>query len=134
MQDTVTGRSRLMYRYVFKIQSASVEPNKDLVHLTWNTPCSLKEVVMSQFSDWNELLVRDFGVLLDSELFMADNGKSRCTPCYYVLRQIRFIQRSLFFSLVSPRHSFILKRFDYCNCVLSSEFVGFSPSLTAPFD
>lgn len=54
---------------------------------------------MSQFSDWNELLVRDFGVLLDSELFMADNGKSRCTPCYYVLRQIRFIQRSLFFSV-----------------------------------
>ena len=66
-------------------------------------------------------VVRDLGVLLDSELTLAPHINQVCRSCYYQLRQLRVIARSLSYkAAVSLVHAFVLSRLDYC----SSVFVG----------
>src|SRR6218665_2140304 len=65
--------------------------------------------------------VRDLGVLLDSELTFSHHIDQVCRSCYYQLRQLRVIARSLTFNAaVSLVHAFVFSRLDYC----SSIFVG----------
>src|SRR6218665_3308394 len=66
-------------------------------------------------------VVRDLGVLLDSELTFSHHIDQVCRSCYYQLRQLRVIARSLTFNAaVSLVHAFVFSRLDYC----SSIFVG----------
>src|SRR6218665_556133 len=66
-------------------------------------------------------VVRNLGVLLDSELTFSHHIDQLCRSCYYQLRQLRVIARSLTFNAaVSLVHAFVFSHLDYC----SSIFVG----------
>ena len=53
-------------------------------------------------------VVRDLGVLLDSELTFSHHIDQVCRSCYYRLRQLRVIARSLTFNAaVSLVHAFV---------------------------
>src|SRR6218665_3244975 len=60
-------------------------------------------------------LVRDLRVLLDSELTFSHHIDQVCRSCYYQLRQLRGIARSLTFNAdVSLAHAFVFSRLDCC--------------------
>src|SRR6218665_3443930 len=73
--------------------------------------------------------VRDLGVTLDSELTFADHISLLTQSCFYQLRRLRAIRRS-----VSPKvfltivHAFICTRIDYCN----SPLIGLPKTRLAP--
>ena len=60
--------------------------------------------------------VRDLGVIVDSQLTMSAHVKKLCQTCYYQLRQLRSIARSLTGDTAKTLvHSFIACRLEYCN-------------------
>ena len=60
--------------------------------------------------------VRDLGVILEQERYFAENKTARTRSCYYHLRQLRIVSRSLSFSFFSTLvHAFIANRLDYCS-------------------
>jgi len=63
--------------------------------------------------------VRDLGVILDSELSMDPHVRNVARGCFYQLRQLRCVRRSL---PTDARHTvavaFIASRVDYCNGLL----------------
>ena len=63
--------------------------------------------------------VRDLGVIIDSELTMIPHVNKLVSSCYFHIRQLRAIRRSL---TVDAAHalarSLIHSRLDYCNSVL----------------
>ena len=66
-------------------------------------------------------VVRNLGVILDENTTMLDHISSVCQRCYYQLRQIRQVRKSLsaaskLFLVLALVHS----RLDYCNSVLHS--------------
>src|SRR6218665_124482 len=65
-------------------------------------------------------VVRDLGVLLDSELTFSHHIDQVCRSCYYQLRQLRVIARSLTFNAaVSLVHVFVFSRLDYCSSIFA---------------
>jgi len=63
--------------------------------------------------------VRDLGVIIDSQLTMSAHVKKLCQTCYYQLRQLRPIARSLTNDTAKTLvHSFVACRLDYCNSLL----------------
>jgi len=65
--------------------------------------------------------VRNLGVILDQELSFAVHIKALTRSCYYQLRQLRVVSRSLSFSSASTLvHAFVVNRLDYC----SSLYIG----------
>ena len=63
--------------------------------------------------------VRNLGVTLDQHLTMSEHVGNLCSSCFWQLRQLRQIRRSL--SDQSAHiliHAFIISRLDYCNVVL----------------
>src|SRR6218665_3442950 len=63
-------------------------------------------------------VVRDLGVLLDSELTLSHHIDQVCLNCYCQLQQLRVIARSLTFNaVVSLVHAFVFSRLDYCNSI-----------------
>jgi len=65
-------------------------------------------------------VVRDLGVLLDSELTFRHHIDQVCHSCYYQLRQLKVIARSLTFNAaVSLVHAFVFCRLDYCSSVFA---------------
>src|SRR6218665_2055212 len=65
--------------------------------------------------------VRDLGVTLDQELILAPHIHSLCRACYYQLRQLRTVSRSLTSTAAANLvHSFVTSRLDYC----SSFYIG----------
>jgi hypothetical protein len=65
-------------------------------------------------------VVRDLGVLLDSELTLKQHISKVASCCYYHIRRLRqvsrFVSRDIMMQLTS---AFILSRLDYCNCILA---------------
>jgi len=60
--------------------------------------------------------VRNLGVILDQELSFAKHITALTRSCYYQLRQLRVVTRSLPTSSASTLvHTFILNRLDYCS-------------------
>ena len=60
-------------------------------------------------------VVRDLGVTLDQELTFAPHIHSLSRACYYQLRQLRTIARSLSSTASATLvHSFVTIRLDYC--------------------
>lgn len=70
--------------------------------------------------------VKNLGVLIDSQLSMADHVAAICRSGFFQLRQLRSSRQSL--TLVAVQtvvHDFISSRLDYCNQL----FVGVSGRL-----
>jgi hypothetical protein len=65
-------------------------------------------------------VVRDLGVLLDSELTLKQHISKVASCCYYHIRRLRqvsrFVSRDIMMQLTS---AFILSRLDYCNSILA---------------
>jgi exonuclease III len=62
--------------------------------------------------------VRDLGVTLDQELTFVKHINLLCRSCYYQLRQLRVISRSLSPEAASTLvHSFVVSRLDYCSAI-----------------
>ena len=71
--------------------------------------------------------VRDLGVVLDSKLTMKNHVDSVVRSCFYQLRQLRSIRRSLTLDAAHTLvHAFVHSRVDYCNTIL----VGVSDGVT----
>ena len=69
--------------------------------------------------------VGNLGVTLDSHLSMKAHVLRTCRTCYYQLRQLRSVRRSLSFTAcTSLVHAFITSRLDYCNSLLAGISVG----------
>ena len=64
-------------------------------------------------------VVNDLGVLLDSQLTMADHVAALSRSCFFYMRQLRSIKQAL-----TP-DAFISSRLDYCNSI----FAGVSGQL-----
>ena len=63
--------------------------------------------------------VRNLGVVFDNELTMVQHVNAVTSSCFYQLRQLRFVRRSL--SLETAKlfvHAFISSRIDYCNSIV----------------
>ena len=69
--------------------------------------------------------VRDLGVILDQELTFTQHVNSVSRSCFYQLRQLRVISRTLTPSAAATLvHAFVASRLDYC----SSLYVGLPQS------
>ena len=62
--------------------------------------------------------VRDLGVTLDQELTFTRHINLLCRDCYYQLRQLRVISRSLTPTAASTLvHAFVVSRLDHCSAL-----------------
>ena len=62
--------------------------------------------------------VRDLGVTLDQELTFTRHINLLCRSCYYQLRQLRVVLRSLTFNAaLTLIHAFVISRLDYCSAL-----------------
>src|SRR6218665_1673476 len=62
--------------------------------------------------------VRDLGVTLDHELTFVRHINILCRSCYYQLRQLRVVSRSLSPAAASTLvHAFVVSRLDYCSAI-----------------
>ena len=60
--------------------------------------------------------VSDLGVILDNQLKMTDHVAALCRSCFFQLRQIRSIKRSLTSDARKTLvNAFVMSRLDYCN-------------------
>ena len=65
-------------------------------------------------------VVRDLGVLLDSELTMKDHVSKVASTCFYQLRRLRQVGRLVGKEVTAQLVSaLILSRLDYCNALLA---------------
>jgi len=63
--------------------------------------------------------VRDLGMTLDSLLTMKQHADTIARSCFYQMRQLRSVRRSLTFdTLQTLVHALINSKVDYCNAVL----------------
>src|SRR6218665_3376835 len=63
-----------------------------------------------------ELTVRDLGLTLDQQLTFAPHINRLCRDCYYQLRQLGVISRSLTSTATATLvHAFVTSRLDYCS-------------------
>lgn len=64
--------------------------------------------------------MRDLWVLLESELTFARHIDQVCHSCYYQLRHLKVIARSLNFNaVVSVIHAFVFSRLNYCGSIFA---------------
>ena len=63
--------------------------------------------------------VRDLGVTLDSNLTFSEHLLNLTRSCYYHLRRLRAIRRSVSSVFTAIVHAFICCRIDYCNSLLA---------------
>ena len=105
--------------------SNRLKMNVDKTQLIWTgTRQQLSKVAVSELQLHSgvvpfSLNVMNLGVLLDGELKMDDYIAGRCKSCYFQLRQLRQIRRSLTLDArKSLVHAFIGSRLDYCNSLL----------------
>lgn len=69
--------------------------------------------------------VRDLGVVVDSELSLMAHVNRVTSVCYYNIRQLRALRRSLTTDAVhSLVRALVLSRLDYCNGILANAPVG----------
>src|SRR6218665_2802344 len=96
----------------------------------------LARLDMAALSDAFPLLtfssvVRDLGVTLDCQLTFATHINHLSRDCFYQLRQLRTVTRSLTPSATSPLvHAFVANRMDY-SCSL---YAGHPASRQGPLD
>jgi len=65
-------------------------------------------------------VVNNLGVLLDSQLSMADHIAALSRSCFFYMRQLRSIKQSLTPDAMRTLiHAFVSSRLDYCNSILA---------------
>ena len=65
--------------------------------------------------------VRDLGVLIDSGLTLSDHVNKVAALCYFHIRQLRIVRRTLTDEVAHTLvRALILNRIDYCNSILAS--------------
>src|SRR6218665_364386 len=75
--------------------------------------------------------VRDLGIILDQELNFSAHINQLTRSCYYQLRQLRTVSRSLSHDAAAILvHAFVTSRLDHCCSVL----VGLPLTMTARLD
>jgi hypothetical protein len=75
--------------------------------------------------------VRNLGVILDQELTFTRHINLLCRSCYYQLRQLKVISRSLTSRAAATLvHAFVVSRLDYC----SSMYVGLPACRVGPLN
>ena len=98
--------------------------NCDKTEVTWitskhgkNTISRLSEpLVISDCLVHPSSSCRNLGVFFDNELNMRQHINAVCRQCYFQLRQIRVIKRSLPIDVLKTLlHAFVSSRLDYCN-------------------
>ena len=105
----------------FKLNPAKTE-------IIWlGSACKLKHCPMDELSIAGVMLrpttqVRDLGVQLDSNLSMSTHINHLTRTCFYHIRQLRTVRRSL---TVDTTHALVRalvhSRLDYCNSVLAGQ-------------
>ena len=64
--------------------------------------------------------VRNLGVYFDESLSMTDHVNRLVRTCFYKLRRIRYIRRSLTAAVATRLvNSFVIARIDFCNSILA---------------
>ena len=97
-----------------------------LIYIWLGTHQQLSKLDLLRLSDEFPLLtfstsVRDLGVILDQELSFTKHISLLSRSCYYHLRQLRVVSRSLSVSSATALvHAFVCCRLDYC----SSLYIG----------
>jgi len=107
--------------------------NEDKTQIIWlGTWNQLSKSLPQSLTLWNGTMlqfstaVKNIGVLIDSQLTMADHIAAVCLSGFFQLRQLRLIRQSLTPVAVKTLvHAFISSRLDYCNQL----FVGVSGRL-----
>ena len=106
--------------------------NTDKTQVIWiGTRQQLEKIHVSELLIGSDTIstsskVSDLGVLIDDQLKMSDQISSLCRSCFFQLRQIRSIKRSLTTdSRISLVNAFVSSRLDYCN----SLFYGINKGL-----
>jgi len=65
-------------------------------------------------------VVRDLGVLIDSELTLQKHVSRLASSCFYQLRRLRQVRNRVSQAVLKQLvHSFVISRLDYCNSVLA---------------
>ena len=66
------------------------------------------------------VVVRNLGVYVDGELSMKDHINKLARTCFFQLRQLRTIRRSLTKKATRLlHHAFVVSQFDYCNALFT---------------
>ena len=66
--------------------------------------------------------VRDLGVLFDNNLSLNEHVSRTISSCFFQLRQLKYIKRSLSKSNIKTLlHAFIISRLDFCNALLAGQ-------------
>ena len=92
--------------------------NADKTQFIWLGTSHFLDVLQINSIAANEV-VNNLGVYLDPELLMERQVNKLCQVCYFHLRHLRTVRRSLTKeSLLTLMHAFITSRVDHCNGVL----------------
>jgi len=100
--------------------------NEDKTQIIWlGTRQQLDKITVQTLSLPNatvsfSAVVNDLGVLLDSQLSMADHIAALSRSCFFYMRQLRSIKQSLTPDATRTLiHAFVSSRLDYCNSILA---------------
>ena len=78
--------------------------------------------------------IRDLGVLIDIGLTLSDHVNKVAALCYFHIRQLRIVQRTLADEVAhSLVRAFIHIRIDYCNGILASSLKYLTEKLQSVF-
>ena len=111
------------YRYLDVLNRLRLNPDKTQ-YIWFGTRQRLKNRDIRGLTALSSSLVetssvRDLGVILDSELTMEEHVIKLCQTCFFHLRRIRSVRRSLTSQALNTLvHAFISSRIDFCNGVL----------------
>ena len=104
------------------IKSTSFKHGQDPVHVVLvQTAAPLVKRDLQQLAAVSSSLmvsssVRDLGVILDGELSFDEHITKLTQACYFHLRRLRTIRRSLSLAALKTLvHSFVCNRIDFCN-------------------
>ena len=121
-----TGKPKMMiFRTVCRLHIVYTLCPKNIPDIINCTTTTTIDSVDVQSTD----VVRDLGVLLDSELTLKQHVNRITTTCFYHLRRLRQIKRHVDVKVMKQLISaFIFSRLDYCNVIL----IGLPLSTIAP--
>jgi len=133
--DAAVGTmSRAMETLQSWMSSNRLRLNPTKTHLIWlGTPQPLSKIDLTslalKYPNFTfSTSVRDLGVTLDQELTFTRHINLLCRSCYYQLRQLKVISRSLSPSAASTLvHAFVVSRLDYCSAPFMMDFPPAGP-------
>ena len=106
----------------FWMRSNRLKMNTDKTQLIWiGTRQQLSKVDINEIELQLDTVsfstsVSDLGVILDNQLKMTNHVAALCRSCFFQLRQIRSIRRSLTSDARKTLvNAFVMSRLDYCN-------------------